>query len=130
MDLLDTESVFVEGYMYDHDDKYTRLTKSYHKSRNCQKCLGTSKTDSYEMVVSGLNEVNWGNKNPKNCFNTIKHGFVGVKNDPQFNADRRVTVCASIQSLSKVHNKRDWPKDSIKGLKCPRTPNGVSSYKH
>ena len=128
MDLLDTESVFVPGYGYDHDDKYNRLTKSFHKTRNCEKCLGNAKTDTYEMVVTGLNEVNWGNKTPKKCFSSIKHGFVGVKNDPQFNADRRVTVCASIQNLNKIHNKKDWPNDSIKGLKCQRMPNQVSLF--
>ena len=67
------------------------------------------------MIISGIRNVAWGNKDPIKCFNSIKHGFVGVKNDPQFNADRRVQYCAAYQNLNKMNNKKDWPAPSIKG---------------
>jgi len=101
----------------------TRVVKTFHKRRNCPKCLGTAKTDSYDMVISGIRNVTWGNKNPKTCFNSIKHGFVGVKNDPQFNTARRIQFCAAYQNLNKINNKKDWFAPSIKGLQCKKTPN-------
>ena len=106
--------------------KMNRLVKTFNKRRNCPKCLGTAKTDSYELLILGIKNVNWGNKDPKTCFNSIKHGFVGVKNDPQYNADQRVQFCAAYQNLNKINNKKDWEAPSIKGLTCKRTPNQVS----
>ena len=117
------------GDSYDFPKKMTRLVRTFHKKTSCPECLGTAKTDSYEMVISGIRNVDWGNKDPKTCFNSIKHGFVGVKNNPQFKADRLVQFCAAYQNLNKSNNKKDWPAPSIKGLKCNKTPDQVS-YKN
>ena len=135
---MDTSAEIYEpsrtGFGHDSDEEsadhapqwMTRVVKTFHKRRNCPKCLGTAKTDSYDMVISGIRNVTWGNKNPKTCFNSIKHGFVGVKNDPQFNTARRIQFCAAYQNLNKINNKKDWFAPSIKGLQCKKTPNQVS----
>ena len=94
----------------------SRAMVTFHKDGNCAKCLGNQKTDSYEMIVTGWSnwKVQWGNKDPKKCFETAKHAFYGVKNDPQFNHSDDL-ACVLYQSLSsQVNNAKDWPDTTPK----------------
>ena len=124
----DNGPIFFPGKTWVSDNKaMSRAMVTFHKDGNCAKCLGNQKTDSYEMIITGWSnwKVQWGNKDPKKCFETAKHAFYGVKNDPQFNHSDDL-ACVLYQSLSsQVNNAKDWPTifedrpDKIQeGLQC------------
>merc|ERR1719285_1115554 len=71
--------------------------------------LEIKKTDSYDMIIAGYDRgVQWGNKDPKKCFETAKHAFYGVKNDPMLNTSNEL-ACVLYQSLSSANNSKNWP---------------------
>ena len=67
VDFLDTVSddgsifEYVDGYYRDDKEK-SRYAIQYNKIRNCPKCLGNANKDSFEMLIIGLKNVNWGKK--------------------------------------------------------------------
>ena len=70
------------------------------------------------MIISGWGgeaaQINWGNKNPKKCFETAKHAFYGVKNEPQINKSDDLQ-CVLYQSLkSQINNAKEWPDTTPK----------------
>ena len=64
-------SIFYPGRTWVSDNKQmSRGMVTMHKERNCPKCLGSQKTDSFDMIISGWGgeaaHVNWGKKAPRN----------------------------------------------------------------
>ena len=114
VDLLDVAdangSIFFPGNTWVSDNKaMSRAMATFHKEGNCEKCLGNQKTDSYDMIIAGYDRgVQWGNKDPKKCFETAKHAFYGVKNDPMLNTSDEL-ACVLYQSLSSANNSKNWP---------------------
>ena len=132
VDLLDAVSdngsIFFPGKTWVSDNKaMSRAMVTFYKDGNCPRCLGNQKTDSYEMIITGWNEwqVQWGKKDPKKCFETAKHAFYGVKNEPQLNFSDEL-ACVLYQSLnSQVNNAKEWPNTTPKPP--PTTPAPTSS---
>ena len=108
----DDGSIFQTGSSWVSDNKaMSRAMVTFHKDRNCDKCLGNKKTDSFDMIVAGWGSgsVNWGNKDSKKCFEQARHAFYGVQLDPQLNHSDDL-ACVLYQSLSKFdNNTKKWP---------------------
>ena len=129
VDLLDAVSdngsIFFPGKTWVSDNKaMSRAMVTFYKDGNCPKCLGNQKTDSYEMIISGWGgwQVQWGKKDPKKCFETAKHAFYGVKNEPQLNFSDEL-ACVLYQSLnSQVNNAKEWPNTTPKPPATTKEP--------
>ena len=108
----DDGSIFQTGSSWVSDNKAkSRAMVTFHKEGNCDKCLGNMKTDSFDMIIAGWSsgDVNWGNKDPKKCFEQARHAFYGVQLDPQLNHSDDL-ACVLYQSLSKFdNNTKKWP---------------------
>jgi len=57
-------------------------------------CLGNAKKDTFEYIVTGLSQVNFGNKDMETCLLSLKNGVLGGRNAPEV-TDEDVTPCVS-----------------------------------
>ena len=82
----------------------------FNKIGNCQKCLGSAKADSYEMVIVGTHAVKWGNKDAKTCLALAKHAFIGDKNEPELRGkDNDMIKCVAWHKFkTKNSNFSNW----------------------
>ena len=44
------------------DGEKSRYAIQFNKEGNCQKCLGNKGKDVFDMIVTGIRDVNWGDK--------------------------------------------------------------------
>lgn len=98
---------------YRKDGEWSRYVMQFDKVGNCQKCLGSNKVDSYEMVIMGIKDVNWGNKDAKKCLALAKHIFIGEKSNPDLRGfDNDMIKCVAWQKLStdKKASFSNWGK--------------------
>merc|ERR1712241_436504 len=81
-DGADGDSIFhhVDSYYRKDGERYVM---QFDKIGNCKSCIGSNKVDSYEMIVMGIKDVKWGNKDAKKCLALAKHAFIGHKDDPE-----------------------------------------------
>ena len=44
------------------DGEKSRYAIQFNKEGNCQKCIGNKGKDGFDMIVTGIRDVNWGDK--------------------------------------------------------------------
>merc|ERR1711963_814842 len=102
IDLLDNEATWNHLDNYYRDDKdMSRAVVSFLKNDiECDKCLGNSKIDNYDMIVNGIEGIKW-KTTAEACIQGAKHAFVGCKNQPIRTESRML--------LSVLHGKNWTP---------------------
>ena len=102
-------STFEKVSEYFRDDKdQSRYVFHYNKIKNCEKCTGSNKVDTYDMIIKGVGNVKWGSKSAKKCLSLTKHAFLGVKNDPMITNVSHVAQCVAWKKMDKNKNCKTW----------------------
>merc|ERR1711920_308005 len=91
-----------EAYTIDHKyqgqlDRHANIVFQYtHTPCDANtKCLGAANKDQFDLLITGLDKVDFGNKDMEECLSTkLRSGSVGTRGEPTL-AEGDVTPCVS-----------------------------------
>lgn len=90
IDFSDKKAAYIQPFdpYYIDNGPSTQVVVQYESSPlnvaddKCPKCLGSSSADELEMIIFGLNNVEFGNKKISTCLNSIQVGHAGSAGNP------------------------------------------------
>lgn len=85
IDLIDNEIQYtMEGHSLGQTEHHQNVVFQYHADQgDCEKCLGTNKSDKLEVFIRGTDKVDWGNKDPEACILSVRNGHYGSLGKPK-----------------------------------------------
>jgi len=103
VDLVDQDSSYKIEYNYlGQEGSHTNVVVQFRHTA-CQpkegaakaKCLGSNSIDQADLIVMGLDNVNFGNKNIVDCVTNARIGYLGVNKNDIHLADTDISPCVS-----------------------------------
>ena len=99
---MNSQPVFHYANGYFRDDKFSsnyvlQFNKpQYTKANGVKKDIGNQKGDTFNLIVSGLNKVDWGNKVPRGCVARAEIAFaIDQEGTPDVTTDDFLGMCAA-----------------------------------